>query len=284
MRCKLHGTEIARYFEGQLDAAGEAIMRARLKECEACRAHYERHLVVEAALLGTGPATERLWRSVQRAAGRAQSAGEARMATPRAMALPLSKPSRFALAGAAFCAAAILLVALPRLGHTPGRRSVSEPVARGGAVPAPALHVFRSVSAHAAEPLAEGAPIHAREGLLFAYSNFDMSLTRFMAFAIDAGYGVHWYYPAFERAGEDPQAIAIATGREGVELGEEIRHDLPPGPLRVVGLFLREPHGVQEIEALVKAHIADPRRPLAEAAPLPIPGAAEVSTMLRVVP
>jgi hypothetical protein len=284
MRCQRHGTEIARYFEGQLDATGEANMRARLTECEACRAHYERHLVVEAALLGTGAATERLWRGVRSAAGRAQSAGGAPADAALVMALPPSKPRRFALAGAVLSAAAILLIALPRLGHTPERRSVSAPVARGGASPAPALHVFRSVSEHAAEPLVAGAPIHAREGLLFAYSNFDASLTRFMAFAIDADYGVHWYYPAFEHAGEDPQAISIATGRAGVELGEEIRHDLPPGPLRVVGLFLREPHGVREIEALVKARIAVGRGPLSGAAPLAIPGSVEVSTMLRVVP
>jgi hypothetical protein len=284
MRCQRHGTDVARYFEGQLDGPSEANMRARLAACEACRALYERQLVVEAALLGTGAATERLWRGVQRAAGRPESRGEDRAGTPREPALPRSKPRRFAVAVAALGAAAILLIAIPRLDHTPRRRSVSEPVARGGAAAAPALHVFRSVSEHAAEPLGEGTAIHAREGLLFAYSNFDASLTRFMAFGIDGDYRVHWYYPAFERAGEDPQAIAIAAGREGVELGEEIRHDLPLGPLRVVGLFLREPHGVQEIEALVNARIADPRRPLGAAAPLPIPGAVEVSVMLRVVP
>jgi hypothetical protein len=287
-----HRRAIDRYFAGRLGAAAEARMRTRVERCEQCRALYERHLVVEAALsAGGGTATDRLWRSIQLGSGlsldadaRATQGTAASAARPAALLAPRR---RLALGGAALGAAAILLVALPRLGTRPDRAPTpGEPVARGGgaAVPAPALHVFRSVSAHAAEPLSDGAAIHAREGLLFAYSNFDAALTHLMIFAVDAGYGVHWYYPAFLRAGENPAASPVVASGTGIELGEEIRHDLPAGPLRVTALFLREPHRVLEIEDLVHAQLAEPRRPLDTAVPWLIPGAVEVSTMLRVVP
>jgi hypothetical protein len=275
MTCRRHGAAIDRYFEGQLGAEDEARMRARLAECADCRAHYERHLVVEAALSPDGErALERLWRGVQ---------GATRSEPPRAKVeaqRPRGRVKALALSGA-LGAAAILVVA--RLGAPPPTRPVSDPVARGGAgLAPPALHVFRSVSAHAAEPLADGSAIHARDGLLFAYSNFDPALTHLMVFAIDADYGVHWYYPAFLQAGQDPKAVPIVAAGTGIELGEEIRHDLPPGPLRVVALFLREPHGVLELEARVKELVADPRRPLEAPLPPLVPGADVLSSMLRV--
>jgi hypothetical protein len=276
MTCRRHGPAIDRYFEGQLGAEDEARMRARLAECTDCRAHYGRHLVVEAALSPDGEhAVERLWRGVQ---------GATRSGPRRAKveaARPIRRVKALALAGA-LGAAAILVVA--RRGAPPPTRLVSDPVARGGAaaLAPPALHVFRSVSAHAAEPLADGAVIHSRDGLLFAYSNFDPALTHLMVFAIDAAYGVHWYYPAFLHARQDPEAVPILAAGSGIELGEEIRHELPPGALRVVALFLREPHGVLELEARVKELVADPRHPLAEPLPPLVPGAEVLSSMLRV--
>jgi hypothetical protein len=277
MRNWWHHRAIDRYFEGRLDTEGEVLMRARLERCAACRAHYDRHLVVEAALSGGGSgATDRLWRSVQRAAPVAPVRAGRRASTPRLV-----------LGGAVLGVAAILLVAIPRLGSSPTRAPVaSDPVPRGSAdaARAPTLHVFRSVSAHAAEPLADGASIRARDGLLFAYSSSDPALTHLMIFGIDAAYGVHWYYPAFLRAGDNPEAVPIVAGGLGIELGEEIRHDLPPGPLRIVALFLREPRRVAEVEALVRANVAEPRRTLDAPVSLPVPGSVEPSVMLRVVP
>lgn len=277
MRTWWHHRAIDRYFEGRLDAEGEVVMRARLERCAACRAHYDRHLVVEAALSGDGSgATDRLWRSIQRAAPVAPVRAGRRASTPR-----------LALGGAVLGAAAILLVAIPRLDSSPTRGPmITDPVPRGNAdaVNTPTLHVFRSVSAHAAEPLADGASIRARDGLLFAYSSSDPALTHLMVFGIDVAYGVHWYYPAFLRAGDNPEAVPIVAGGQGIELGEEIRHDLPPGPLRIVALFLREPRRVAEVEELVRANVAGPRRTLDAPVSLPVPGSVEPSVMLRVVP
>jgi hypothetical protein len=282
MTCWRHGRVVDRYFEGRLDANAEARMRARLARCARCRARYERQLVVEAALTGGdgAPAADRLWRGIQSATDRTASAavGTSAPRTASARWLPLG--------AAAVGAAAILIVALPRA-PSPMRPPTSpEPVARGDerAVTLPALHVFRSVSSHTTAPLADGATIGAREGLLFAYSSLDPAFTHLMVFAVDSRYGVHWYYPAYLRPGDDPPAIPIAPGRTGVELGEEIRHELPPGPVRVIALFLREPHRVLEIEELVREKLTEPRRPLADESPLLVRGAAQTSIMLRVTP
>jgi hypothetical protein len=74
-----------------------------------------------------------------------------------------------------------------------------------------------------------------------------------MVLAVDGRGGVHWYYPAYERLGEDPAAVPIRARALGVELGEEIRHPLPPGRLQVIALFLPAPRRVLDVERDVAA-------------------------------
>jgi hypothetical protein len=93
--------------------------------------------------------------------------------------------------------------------------------------------------------------IHADDGILIAYSNPGTELPYLMVFAVVAQGAVHWYYPAYEQPGQNPGAPAIRTRALGVELGEEIRHALPVGPLRMVALFLRQPLRVEEVEGMV---------------------------------
>ena len=126
--------------------------------------------------------------------------------------------------------------------------------------------------------------MHSGDGLLFAYSNPLPTLTRLMVFAIDEANGVHWYYPAYVRAGEDPEAVPIITGAIGVELGEEIRHALPAGALRVYALFLPEPHRVLEIEGLAAALARAPGGAVAAEVKFPLAGCAQTSIPLRVSP
>jgi hypothetical protein len=164
--------------------------------------------------------------------------------------------------------------------------SVADPVMRGagsGPIAGPVLHIYRSVSAHAAVPVSHGA-IRARDGLLFAYSNGDPTLDHLMVFAIDSSYNVHWYYPAYERAGQDPEAVPILPGTVGTELGEEIRHGFPPGQVRVYALFLSGTRHVLEIEAMVRKMIEEPGRPATEEARFPIAGAVQQSELLEVEP
>jgi len=283
-----HRRRIDRYFAGRLGIASEARLRARMNRCASCRAHYRRHLVIESALPGGEErALERLWHGVLGAAGRpVPSAALSWAMTPAATTTPPVRSwwrARFALGGA--LVALLIAVAGGRLISRPRTTTIDEPSPRG-ALPvtatAPAIHLFRSVSARAAEPVA--GSIQARDGLLFAYSNPDAAFTHLMVFAVDESYAVHWYYPAYQRAGEDPAAIPILPGTTGAELGEEIRQRLRPGPLRIYALFLREPHRVLEIEALVRRTIEEPRRALTEETPLALPGSAQPSLLLQVVP
>jgi hypothetical protein len=289
----LHQRLIDRYFEGRLPTRGEAVMRARLGRCERCRARYTRHLTAEAALPGGDErALDRLWAGIRRASGRADANGRAG-ASAGPVERPAAAPSwvwpprgRGALAGALLGAALVTLTVQRATRPPAGGGHRAEPAARGGAdtpAAAPAIHLFRSVSEHAAEPVDRG-PIHARDGLLFAYSNPDPRLTHLMVFAVDQRYAVHWYYPAYLRPGEDPEAVPIVPGTVGTELGEEIRQPLEPGPVRVYALFLREPHRVLEIEAMIHRLIEEPGRSPAADVRLPIAESAQQSLLLEVEP
>jgi hypothetical protein len=274
-----HARLVDDYFDGRLRVRGEDRMRARLGRCAACRARYRRHLIVEAAMPGGDErALDRLWRGIARTGG---------IAAPRPVRAHSSR-TRLAFA-AALAVAAILAIAI-RLPPRDPRRSSGDPLPRGGALPVtgrPAIHVFRSVSAHAAEPIGAG-PIHAADGLLFAYTNPDPQLTHLMIFAVaptdTQAVAVHWYYPAYRQLGEDPEAVAILPGTTGLELGEEIRHPLRPGPARIYALFLREPHRVLEIESMIQRAIEEPHRPVTEETQLPLPGSVQSSLLVQVAP
>jgi hypothetical protein len=219
----LQRRRVERAFAGGNLAAGALGMRAHLAGCPLCRERYRRQLIAEAALPdGEERAGERLWREVERVAARPHPA------RPWLISLAL-----------ATAAAAVLMIARP----TP-------PVARGpaGAALAPSLHVFRA-SESGVEPVA--GQIHAGDGLLFAYSNPGSAYSHLMVFAADQRGHVYWYYPAYQREGEDPRAVAIEPYRTGVELREVIRQPLPPGPLRLYALFLSTAEPVSAIEAQV---------------------------------
>jgi len=271
-----HDRLVDDYFGGRLRLRGEDRMRARLGRCASCRARYRRHLIVEAAVPGGDErALDRLWRGIARAGGIAP-------APPR--------PSRARLAfAAALAVAAIVLIAV-RLPPRAPLRPDTAPAARGSAqdVPGmPAIHVFRSVSAHAAAPIGAG-PIRAGDGLLFAYTNPDPQLTHLMIFAVapsdTQAVAVHWYYPAYRQLGENPEAVPILPGTTGMELGEEIRHPLRPGPARIYALFLREPHRVLEIESMIQKALEAPRGPVVGEAQLPLPGSMQSSLLVQVTP
>ena len=97
---------------------------------------------------------------------------------------------------------------------------------------------------------------------------------------------VHWYYPAYEQPGQNPAAPAIRTHALGVELGEEIRHALPVGPLRMVALFLRRPLRVKEVEDVVseawRSHGGSVTA--LETLPLPSEDGEQLSRLLEVTP
>ncbi len=126
-----HGAAIDRYFAGRLDSRQETGMRARLERCASCRAHYQRNLIIEAALPdGETRSAERLWRSIRTASQAARAtadvaAATADVAAARTAGSPPSPgeaaaragwaaPRRLALAGTAVAAGVILIVAVQR--------------------------------------------------------------------------------------------------------------------------------------------------------------------------
>jgi hypothetical protein len=276
----LHVRQIDRYFAGRLRPAAATEMLRRLWRCGACRVRYERHLLHERALPdGQARQQERLWGSIIASAGTAARPSRSR---PPATKVEGQSLRSLSLLGAGALAGALLLAAVGPRGKT-----VSGPVARGTPVEeagAPTVHLFRTVGDHQTEPVA--GTIHADDGILIAYSNPGAELSYLMVFAVDAQGGVHWYYPAYEQPGQNPAAPAIRTHALGVELGEEIRHALPAGSLRMVALFLRRPLKVEEVEGMVSEAWRSHGGSLValETLPLPLEDGQQLSRLLEVTP
>jgi hypothetical protein len=266
----LHTRRLDRAFAGELEVGALVALRAHLAGCEPCQRRYERHLIAEAALPdGEERAAARLWREVTAIAALPERAGSRLPTRLRRWLIP------------ATLAAAGLLLLLGRPGDDdPAFTPRGGVVAPGG--PAPALHLFRAAAGGAPEPA--GDRIHATDGLLFAYSNPGAAYSHLMVFALDEQQRVYWYYPAYERAGEDPEAVPLERGRSGVELGEVIRHPLPAGQVRLFALFLDRPLRVLAVEAAVAASYGAGRVPPAQDLPLGVAGARQESRLLEVRP
>jgi hypothetical protein len=254
---------IDRYFDGRLGPSSEARMRRHLGGCADCRARYERHLLAEAALPdGQRRVEDRGWQGIL-AAAQAPPARRSRIAVPV-----------LALAGAA-----ALLVLLPQLRRPPA------PVERGGpssgAPTGPELHLFRALPG--GDSAAVSDRVRAGDGWLVAYSNPGTEARWLMVFALDDACRVHWFYPAYERSGENPGAVPIRTGENAVELGEEIRHPLQPGRLSLVGLFLAQPLDVLAVEAVLRGHCRAGAS-WSACAPLPLPAVHQACRPLAVDP
>jgi hypothetical protein len=261
----LHRRRLDRSFSRALPALAACHLREHLATCAACQGRYERQLIAEAVLPdGEARAEERLWREIERVAALPAAKRERRHRPAWLLSLVLA---------AATAAAVVALVALPR---------AEDPVARGPAATGlpPSLHLFRVVGA-GTEPVS--ARIHAGDGLLFAYSNPGERYSHLMVFAVDERGQVYWYYPAYQRVGDDPEAVPIEGRHTGVELREVIRQPLPPGRVRVYALFLGGPAPVSAVErALAAAGAA--RAVAEERAVLPEWGARQESWLLEVQP
>lgn len=237
----LHGNDtIDRYFRSfttERDAPTVRAAMRRVRRCDDCRRRYERHLLFERARPDGGASGDRLWSSIEATA----AAAPARVTRPRA-----------ALLVVAFAGVALFLGVQRRASHEAAHEAFGDGfVARGheAAAATPALHLYRTVAGHA-EPVS--GTVRAGDGLLLAYSN-PSDLPYLMVLAVDERGGVHWYYPAYERLGEDPAAVPIRARALGVELGEEIHHPLPVGRLRMIALFMQAPRRVLDVERDVVA-------------------------------
>lgn len=214
---------IDRHFAGRQDPGGEHAMREHLLACPSCSEYYDR-LAVLGEIDPRAPALkERL----------AAGLGFASSALPR---------GHRALAWA-FLPAAAGLVLLAWFIRTPG---LDDQFTARLAVPgrAPVLLGYR-VSSGKATLL--GGEIDGSEELAFAYEN-PGGYPYLLVVGVDAGGSLHWFHPDPD-VSDAPVAIAGGQGRR--ELPEAIRHRYQGGPLRILGLFAREPLRVSRLSGLI---------------------------------
>jgi hypothetical protein len=211
---------VDRHFALRIRPAQERRLRAHLADCDVCREHYGRLLLL-ARLDPCAPSPlDRLARGLG-----------LRGAPPRGRWLTLA---------VAALAAASALALWPRPAQEEGFTS------RGAPASLPSVIVYRVRAS--GEALAAGSFIAATDELAFAYRN--PGGRRFLLiFATDELRHVYWYYPSWTDAAQDPAAVPVRQTLQLVELPEAVAHRIAGGKLVVHALLVDRPIGVREIEA-----------------------------------
>lgn len=97
------------------------------------------------------------------------------------------------------------------------------------------------------------------QGLLFSYTNLGAKpFDYLMVFALAGSGKIHWFYPAYEQAGSDPQSVHIERGVADLMLRDVVRHDYASGTLHVCALFSRAPLAVTQVEAWLEQQRGEP--------------------------
>jgi len=219
---------VDRHFAGGLDPEAERALRTHLPGCEACRARYDRRLVLERLQPTAPPREDRLARALG--------------LPPRAGARAPRSSAPWLVAAAGLAVAVVLLVVGPRLspaddGFTP----------RGGgdASLAP-LEIYRLRPGAAPERVQRR--IAAGDELAFAYRN-PAGKKRLMVYGVDQAGRVYWYFPAWTKPEEDPLAVPIEPSATARELPAAVAQPLQPGALTLHALFTDQPLTVRQVEA-----------------------------------
>jgi hypothetical protein len=158
----------------------------------------------------------------------------------------------------AMAAAAIAVVAATWPARDPGTFT-----ARGGAGGVATDHVTAEAIARGVgttlfavgariEPLAAGARVSPSTAFVLGYRDLSRAVPLFaLVFAVDARREVHWLYPAFTTAADDPPAVALSPSDTTRLMAETVVLDrVPPGPLRVIVVVSAECLRVSTIERL----------------------------------
>jgi hypothetical protein len=245
------------HFAGRITPEGERALRAHLPTCASCRAHYERHLHLGAVdPEGTLPARQRLAHGLGLAAEPAPTATLGR------------RPSvRQYVAAAALALAAVVVVAKV---HGP-----SDPQVRGGGTqPASQLLVYEVGAGGAVKQVT--SEMDPDGALAFAYANIG-GRRHLMVFAVDDGYRVYWYHPAWQDGRENPVAVSIAADRAIHEIPQAVRHRFEGRHVQLFSVFADQPLSVKEVEAALARAPADAQGRLL----LALPGAEVARLDLR---
>ena len=206
-----------------------------LESCQTCRQRYRAHALLE-----------HLNEESPRAA-------QERLAPKALKVAPSTYRPLMTLGGLGLAFAGLALFALPRIqGPTPPF------VARGGAgsMAAASLSLYRVAAKPASDGpaskrLIEGTLMQG-DGLAFSYTNpQEPGYAFLMVFAVDANRDVSWFWPAWQEPHTNPAAKEISEGGS-FELPEAVFHDFAVGDLEIVGLFLKAPLHVKDVEAVIE--------------------------------
>jgi len=177
-------------------------------------------------------------------------------------------PARWLAAGGLAAAAGVALFVALR----PPTVDISEFQARSAGTHAAAATRWAGVKIYRSRAGAEPELLQGRlsrgDGLMFAYTNLGAQpFDYLMLFAQGASGQIHWFYPAYEQLGENPQSIEIEHGTADAMLAQVVRHQYTPGPLLVYALFSRKPLSVLQVEEWLEPRLGQlpDRRPFRDA-------------------
>ncbi|NTX07265.1 hypothetical protein [Myxococcus sp. CA040A] len=261
---------VDRHFSGRGSPPDERRLRTHLPDCDRCREHYERRLLLARLDPRAPEAKTRLARGL----------GLDDPASPFPSRWPLlalvlgsdgaARRGPWLLVPVAMACLGLLVLGLPRVGTTGDDGFTARSVGtRGGDA---------RLLAYAVEPGGHtsllGPTLKPDQELAFAFRNPD-GHRYLMVFARDAAGHVYWYHPSWTDPASDPSALPIPPGGDLRELPEAISHPLAPGLLTLHAVFLDSPLTVKQLEALLAAGPLESRLPA---------GADTTSMTLQVAP
>ena len=248
--------ELIEYRERELSERRAGELRDHAAGCPACRARLDAltRLVgdLRAPVAAPGPhAVARMMRRL-----------DAPARPPRRAWPPLA-----AFATAAVAALALVIVRPWRLDDGTFTARGGGPALAPGHVTAEAIAreagtaLFTLTGSHGrAVPLAAGARVAPATAYVAGYRNLSRAVPLYaLVFAVDAARDVHWLYPAYTRADDDPAAIALPPTDTTRLLAETVVLDgVPPGPLHVIAIIGADRLRVSAIEPLRGDQLAAP--------------------------
>ncbi len=230
-------TLIDQHFSLRIAPEAERRMRSHLPECAPCKTYYETHLQLSYLDPAAAQPMERL--------------GSALGLRPFWHVLPIRKLAT----GMSLALAAIaLLVFLPNARKVDPVAVISPAssddgfTARGSiAAGTAALAVFE-MDGDKPRALENAASFSMKSALVFGYRN-PGNRSHLLVFGVDSKNRVHWYFPEWNDAQQNPQAVRIEPSGAVHQLPDAISHELAPGTLRLYGVFTNKALDVQAVEA-----------------------------------
>ncbi|HYQ18620.1 MAG TPA: hypothetical protein VEQ58_22745, partial [Polyangiaceae bacterium] len=223
-RVRPDAAALAAYLEDEVTASERAEIEAELAASASARKTLGQLRNVKDLLQAADPALEDI-----------DMVARVRIAARQPAPPPAARTKRFAamlLGGlAASLGCWLFLAARPaRTDDAAEFRAKANGAMRSEAARWAGIQILRLSASGTPEPV--GDHVAVNEGLLFSYTNLGpQPLSYLMIFAIDSRGEVHWFHPAYETAGENPQAVPIERGRANVPLAELVQQSFSEGPL-----------------------------------------------------